>query len=516
MFIKKPFIYKNIGSDLILWLTACAFAFIFFTMPCIADDLWYMSKIHDFKMGSAPWPGFSPLWETISWHYSNDNARLSNILYVLLMSLPPVVISLISSLVCAWVLFALRKFCGRSIRGIMGAVVVAALFSIMLPWDDGVFIRNFQLNYVWGLGLSVACVQIFLSPERKSFFLSVVLGFACGAWHEGFSVPLIVGFIVMAGLRTKKYVSPWNIALVISMLVGVVWLVTAPAFYERATSFVGFFSMSSWTRALRLNWSVALFIFLTIIRFVSCKKIGDNLALFSIIATASLTIYFSNELGPRVCFVADYFSIAGICMILSPIVRRWRRCLRRCLAIIIGSLLFAHLGMACYETLLFRQQVNHLYNIYFSASYSTPSFFGPIPRESMVSGLALSKPLALESPRAIFNGIREWEPMECRPFAPVPESLRFTSYESSPSFPGHPGLRQMLPGIYVVSADSVDFDARIPVTIWGSVALGPSVRPRQLYFTPFVSPIDEKKYFWVEPLYTYPFSRFLTIDSIDW
>ena len=170
MFIKKPFIYKNIGSDLILWLTACAFAFIFFTMPCIADDLWYMSKIHDFKMGSAPWPGFSPLWETISWHYSNDNARLSNILYVLLMSLPPVVISLISSLVCAWVLFALRKFCGRSIRGIMGAVVVAALFSIMLPWDDGVFIRNFQLNYVWGLGLSVACVQIFLSPERKSFF----------------------------------------------------------------------------------------------------------------------------------------------------------------------------------------------------------------------------------------------------------------------------------------------------------------------------------------------------------
>lgn len=218
---------------------------IFFcAMPWYLDDLWYAIHLKDWREGV---PGAS-LWEGIvtTWreHIETDNVRLANMAFVPFLALPKWVGSGLAALLWGVCMVWSLSMSGVDVRRSPLVVVALFLWSMLLPWYDGMGVECFQFNYIYSTFLALLCLRIFIkSPAERvgdgtpaavacANLLLMLTGFVCGIWHEGFTAPLI-GIMWFLLAFYPQWRTPRRIWLLAGLCLGMVWFLAWPTSWHR-------------------------------------------------------------------------------------------------------------------------------------------------------------------------------------------------------------------------------------------------------------------------------------------
>ena len=201
---------------------------IYLFMPYSCDDYWYMTSLRDYCMGidtSFPAEG---LWACWCDHFRTDNIRLANIIFTFFLLIPKMIPSVISGLFVGVMLWLAAKVSGINSRNPLLMAVMALMLSFLLPWYEQMFTLCFAFNYIWASVLMLMLAYIFFCKETlPAVAWSFILGLIAGAWHEGFSVPLLCGFTVYA-ILCRRIINRRHIAMMLGLVVGILWLANAP------------------------------------------------------------------------------------------------------------------------------------------------------------------------------------------------------------------------------------------------------------------------------------------------
>lgn len=274
------------------------FAILFFTvalgifligMPKYVDDYWYLEYLRHwffdqgvmnpengadlFRVG-IPWEEFRQTWE---YHYYNDNSRLGNILVVFFLLLP----KWIGSGLClgCWVYAMLRGFRLAGLRLTTSPFIIlgVALLGFFMPWRDKLGSLDFQFNYLPPMALAVRVVSLVAKsgadlrhnrkgPHAARNAWAFIAALLCGAWHEGFGLPLLGGLgaviVFFRGCRRNQALW-WAMA---GLFIGSAWLLSVPGQWSRlarledgspvATCHILYFLMSTWIYWIMAVWGL--------------------------------------------------------------------------------------------------------------------------------------------------------------------------------------------------------------------------------------------------------------------
>ena len=201
---------------------------IYSFMPYTCDDYWYMTPLREYCMGiDASFPA-EGLWNCWSSHYLHDNIRLANVVFTFFLLIPKIIPSIISGLLVGVMLWLGAKVSNINDCNPLLLAMMALLLSFLLPWYEQMFTLCFAFNYIWASVLMLMLAYIFFYREKlPGVVWSFLLGLIVGAWHEGFSVPLLCGFVVYA-ILCRRIINRRHIAMMLGLVVGILWLANAP------------------------------------------------------------------------------------------------------------------------------------------------------------------------------------------------------------------------------------------------------------------------------------------------
>ncbi len=490
---------------------------MFLLMPYFSDDFWYMSPMRSLMEGRETSVDWAAVGRSIRYHYLTDNGRLSNILFTLLICLPKWVLATLTSVLNALSLLMLARLAGLGPRRPAAAVWLCLLFSATLPWYDGIFSLCFQFNYVWAMALMLFALMLFLSGRRLSPVPLFFLGIIAGAWHEGFSVPLLSACVLLAFWRRGRFLSPGRIALMLGLLAGVGWLLSSPAFFRYDSNSVGLQALldfAQWYRAIRIN--VFVLFALVLMAVALCLHSSRRILLRPVpvacaaMAAVGLLIYEYVPVFERASFCARLMAIPLLLILFRTIFHPRPHSARFYLSYLAtlgaGVFLLVHLVIAIISTDRFRAGMERA---------SGSDVFINFPWSADAGLMALGKPFLpfQESYLEIDERFRRMEGLPVLGF--VPRELEYATPEGGIVFPGHPGLR-LIGSRLVIPVDS----AAIPDDPKGfvaSVRFGDSSRrPRRIIPRRFTSHADSSDYYFLSIQELYPIARFLPPTAIDW
>lgn len=243
--------WKNNQIGYILMIVAAlAIGSLFFTVPRIQDDYWYMQGMRDLGV----------LGTAID-HHLNDNSRIPNLFGAVLVSLPLWLLSVISTIAVAVTLVGSLRLVGADRRSWLAATFIMLAYSFILPWRDYLFCGMFTYNYIWTGALLIVALWMFLRERPLNSFLTLFIGMLLGAWHEIFSFPLLIGAIVCFSVHPQM-IRRDRIWLCVGLLVGCAWLWLSPSRHT-STGFGSLITMSRpWRFMVGSHWFSFCFLIL--------------------------------------------------------------------------------------------------------------------------------------------------------------------------------------------------------------------------------------------------------------
>ena len=306
--------YSIIVSNSILLSVMLGVWIWMLSADALTDDWWYQHEF-DYCSYEEALEGFencdgdeitswSQVWESIKHHnrYWNNN-RLANTLTFVLTMMPRWIVDAIHVLM--WMLMAsfMLKLISDDWR-LRPLIVVGVLWSvwIILPWHDQMASSNYQINYVWSTALNLAFLYTFIRTDKLS--VGCLMAFPASLMHEGFSVPVSIGLLLVLFDRIKSdktMLSDKKRLLPIALyLVGTMFVVFGPAIHNRfadigANEKVFSFNAFVYKFLIRepiLLASLALILVYAIkCGFKSLKKMIKAEALWIVIALTSMMIW---------------------------------------------------------------------------------------------------------------------------------------------------------------------------------------------------------------------------------
>lgn len=205
-----------------------AHVLIYVVFPYSCDDYWYMSSIADYCKGIDRSFPAGDLWACWVDHYSNDNIRLSNIMFTLSLLLPKFVPSVLSGLLVGAMVWQSGKLAGITWRNPLLLTIMIVLIMFLLPWYEEMLTQCFAFNYIWASALVLMMSLLFWRDDRQlSVVVSLLLGVVVGAWHEGFAAPLLLGFMVYC-VMSRHSITKSRVAMMAGLFLGLLWLASAP------------------------------------------------------------------------------------------------------------------------------------------------------------------------------------------------------------------------------------------------------------------------------------------------
>ncbi len=189
----------------------------------------------------------------------------------------------------------------------------------VLPWNDQMYVFDFQLNYVWASAVMLYMLTRVLNGGGRvlpSFFIGVLVGM----WHEGFSIPLTCG-IIMIFLLSKPHRTKSNYAGLVGLLIGILWLVTVPSTMARMKWTPPF--ASRYETVLLIALPAIVFV-LTAVYFIIRRKAYKDLriAVFLSIVLSSLFIMLVTKHGPRVGWCALWMAGVGFVYLCGEYIHK--------------------------------------------------------------------------------------------------------------------------------------------------------------------------------------------------
>lgn len=297
--------------------------------PKYNDDFWYSTPMRSWfesqgavglecgwgvLLSGVPWRAISEVWAE---HCATDNARLGNILVPFFLLLPKWAASIPG--IAAWTLCMRSSFILARVDWRRSGVVMAGLFlwSFAMAWSQHMGSLVYQFNYLIPSGLVTAYILYAARSSHKGSGMAFLFlaGIPVGAWHEGFTIPTLAGFLAVMicyrRCRKKRY-----IVASAGLIAGVALLIAAPAGSVRLDrEFLHGLSLSRGVLSLLAGHPVfVLYSALMIIRVCrrGLKSLGP-LPLFIISGSmVILAIQFLTTGERRVGWWADVMSIIGV------------------------------------------------------------------------------------------------------------------------------------------------------------------------------------------------------------
>lgn len=213
-------------------ILSAMFGVLLYISPAYVDDAWYLEN-----STGAPgsWEYFVSTVSNSYRHWQYDTGRLCNMVAIPFLALFPKWVFSIVTAVAIWIIYISGPYLARTGYISIGSAFWIFVVTFVFPWFDFMMTVIFCCNYVWSVALAVIYLFLLdrfagkpslLTLANVSIFLFAVL---LGWWHEGVSVPLVVGcvtYFVCRRLMPNK--SEWF--MLIGLVCGVGLIVMMPAF----------------------------------------------------------------------------------------------------------------------------------------------------------------------------------------------------------------------------------------------------------------------------------------------
>lgn len=341
--------------------TTLAFGVMIFVFPYFIDDLWYIEPVRDWFLGiddTFPLDGLRECWRQ---HYATDNIRLANLTFSLLMLVPRWVgaaFTVIATLANLLLLCRLSNLSGKN--SVIMAVWVCLLYSIGLPWVSEQAVLNYAVNYVWASAITLLLASVVLSDKSVGVIPAAALGFICGMWHEGFSVPALGATVAVMALRPQKYATRTNIIIAIGLIAGIAVLGMCPGALNRNKISELFDPATIFSTILR---QPMLWAFMASALAGACiprvrRRLDFGLVVFVAVAgMINFAIHLATHFAVRIAWCGELLAIAGMAhctrALLDAVPDSWRNITSMAvMAATVGASAFlaVHLVVADYMT----------------------------------------------------------------------------------------------------------------------------------------------------------------------
>ena len=349
---------------------------IYVIMPYTCDDYWYMTSLIDYCKGidtSFPFESLQRCWME---HYATDNIRLANIIFTLTLLLPKFIPSILSGLFVGVILWQSTKLSRISWRNPFLFIILAFGLTFMLPWYEQMFTQCFALNYIWATMLTLMLAIRFWSDKKQNIYLSILLGLVVGAWHEGFSVPLLAGFVVYTILNRRE-INHQHVMIIGAMIIGFIWLLNAPGLQANIGYKTKSVQLSSIVSKLML-YHIPLFVLILSILKVSLKKKTRVLILdpifisFVAISFVGVVLNLMTDVGVRTGWMGILFAMIATIYLWENMKgvghEQNKSMIKRCVIIATSLILVIHFIVAMNYTMEVRKEVNYVMEQYNKSS----------------------------------------------------------------------------------------------------------------------------------------------------
>lgn len=333
--------YDNFSKTNILYaslliIIAIIYVLMSYFTPPQYDDLLFVSVYHRYNNGNDNF-SLQALTNYFLELRKFDNSRIANLLSPFSTILYPWnrIFPFITGILISVIVYFSLKICNIKKDKYKFTILVWFSMIIFLPWRNSLFVADYSLNYIYAGAISL--IFIYLMTIKRDilnntlyFILMIPLALICGAWHEGFSVAIISGLLMLALLRNLKMGYRWYVILLLFIL-STAFIVLCPGIISRSGREIGEkFNSITWKF---LFDSAALIILFFILILCALFKIGRiwicrafSSDSFIVTFTASITAGLLSiivEHTPRTSFWADLCSIISLFIILHPAINKF-------------------------------------------------------------------------------------------------------------------------------------------------------------------------------------------------
>lgn len=438
-------------ADILILYVIVSVTFIYMAMPYSTDDYWYLN---DLKVCGITEDGTYNVWDGLTgcWkeHIDNDNARIANIVGAVLLLTPRWFQGLLTGMAFGLMLIAMLRF--LDIRGnrIPAYTILTAMILIFIPWQDHMFTFIYAINYIWGSAIMMVGIWLFVRRKRVPLTLAFPSGLILGAWHEAFAWAALAAFIILLLFR-RKLIRPDRVAIIAGTIIGLVWLSLSRGMQTRGYALIN-----------DTDWGMVRFAIPGVIYFIiwgvclllrrTREAALSDLAIICASGIAAITpLALWVHMG-RAIFPIYVLSSLGITYLLQ---KAWLQHIAsrplRYIFILPYVLIISHMAVACYCTMIIRNEYERALAEYLKPSCQNGEVFVDCLRVEDTPKLALRKP--------IFNDFYEgWTCANIGKFynkptmKVIPTSLK--AYDGSKGVPidGNAGIRRV--GTHFVSSDT--------------------------------------------------------------
>ena len=345
---------RNLISIFILLVTAgIGIGMIWF--PHISDDLKFLTPFADYVKGNSSDLSRAFKDGVIFW-LNNENIRISNLIAIFLLWLPPYVSGIITT-VAIWVIIKKSVTLARISTKPLAVIFFVMMFLVFYPWTDQLYLTDFQINYIWATAISLFIVSRLTNSSSNSLASLVILCFILGWFHEGFGggiAALLLSLIVFfRRFRNLKY-----LLCLLALIPGI-----AVIGISQLNSFDGLYFADRQNILYLYSLPALIFIFLTLIycggnrkrSFLQLISPNTDLTLFSLLflSVSGTLLMLMVPTGPRSGSLGIIASLIGISYILPLLPFRLHafrnRGVRYLLSIIFLSFIFCHIVLVDIE-----------------------------------------------------------------------------------------------------------------------------------------------------------------------
>jgi hypothetical protein len=473
--MNKTYVSKFSVLSIVVVTILLAFGIEF--CPPINDDLGYAMPFKDYLVGGKPFQ-FKMITDSIVYRFLYDNARLCNVINILLTPLPRLIGTVGSALAFMYVCFAGAKF-SKIRRNSTLVTLWVAYMVIFFPWIDQMYLIDFQINYLWSSAFAIFLASAFLRQSKYKTSMLAVSSLLFGAWHEGFSLPMLFVFVLLAfrykHLRTKK-----TYVMITSLSIGLAYLISAISFNEEnvfPNLIERFVMMSPYLLPLLATLIIVLF---------KRRKITARIIVLMVpsVISAAMMIYFGR--GPRIGALSIVFS--GICLLL--LLRKLKS--NKILAGVIFSLTVLHL--VAVDVQAYKAHVDYKYVLGEYAKNPDKTIYSNMVLRGNAPWYCLQKPYYdFFAHASSLYVISSFYGDSNHQLSVVPSALKNFSIEDAKKIDGNVDIYYY--NDLMVMNDVVEF----PGVGTFFVDYGYGEKKSDFTVIPFVSTRDNKKYLWVYP-----------------
>lgn len=368
------------------------FAFIYANFPLIQDDWRYLGEItrwgEDKATGHHTW--YDGIGIVFYNHYTRDTARIGNTIAFLLIYAPIWISKLIIIISFVYGFYLMAKL--ASVRSDQPAKLLLLCLTTVffVNWQEYLFSIMYAFNYIVVLPLYFGCFLIFLRRKEINYLGLVVIGLLFGSWHESFSISFLLSAFVLF-LMDKENRTKHNIALFISVGVGLLWVLAWPAAWNRASVYA--FNPKELTRLMYLfPWLLSVVIGFGL-RKTDYYKNNKSLVV-SLLCTGLILIPFLIHTLHIRSLIPAYFLSAVVFTGSIYYLIQGKVWAKAAVAAVAALLSFGHLFAVCNETLIMKDVVNEVVRCGLDAKRNNEKeIFAPVRYNWNADWKALNRPV---------------------------------------------------------------------------------------------------------------------------